>query len=403
MRNMRSVDADSAAIAEIIRYVASRSGSNLSAVQQDRLRRAISKRLAKESDEALLAELRAPGGARALLELMSATAVHKTDLFRDEEQLSSIQTDILRPMIHQKREIQIWSAGCATGEEVATMLVLLGELGVHSGSCVIGTDLSENALATARLFQFSSEAMRRVPSPLIHRWFRPIGSRWALDDELRGRARFVQHNLVDRPFPNGQGGAPFDLILCRNVLIYFSEEATISVLDGFSRALRDGGVLIQAATEPILRSVSGLEVRKFGAAYAYVKTPRTLLETSAASPAVFPAALNGVPSPIPALPDDEGVRLFEVVLDWAAEGQSRDDTEAGLRKVTCLAPNLAAARYMLGRLLEHRGAMADAAREYQRAHVLLVNGTAIDCAFFMNNERLVDACRNALARLGEVP
>ena len=99
-------------------------------------------------------------------------------------------------------------------------------------------------------------------------------------------------------------------------------------------------------------------------------------------------------------PEEEGRRLFELVLDWAAAGQPDDETEAGLRKALYLAPELAAARYLLGLLLEQKKARADAASEYRRALALLESGKAMPSAFFLNNERLRAACEIALRRLG---
>lgn len=102
-------------------------------------------------------------------------------------------------------------------------------------------------------------------------------------------------------------------------------------------------------------------------------------------------------------PEDEGRALFELVLQWAAAGESDSETEAGLRKALYLAPDLAAARYMLGLLLEHRTARADAASEYRRALSALDSGRARATPFFLNSERLKQACHVALRRVGFQP
>ena len=97
-------------------------------------------------------------------------------------------------------------------------------------------------------------------------------------------------------------------------------------------------------------------------------------------------------------PEEEGRKLFELVLEWAATGEDHPETEAGLRKALYLAPQLAAARYLLGLILERRGALPDAASEYRRALAMLEAGRAMPSAFFLNNERLKQACKLALAR-----
>jgi len=105
-------------------------------------------------------------------------------------------------------------------------------------------------------------------------------------------------------------------------------------------------------------------------------------------------------NPIVLPPEEEGRKLFDLVLEWAAAGEDDRETEAGLRKALYLAPRLAAARYLLGLILERRGQIPDAANEYRRAAALLDAGTAASSAFFLNNERLRAACRVALTRLG---
>jgi chemotaxis protein methyltransferase CheR len=102
---------------------------------------------------------------------------------------------------------------------------------------------------------------------------------------------------------------------------------------------------------------------------------------------------------VPASPVEEGEALFSLVLEWAATGQGDAQTEAGLRKALYLSPELAAARYCLGLLLEQRGLRADALTEYRRALAVLDSGRARATPFFLNPERLAVACRGAIARL----
>lgn len=99
-------------------------------------------------------------------------------------------------------------------------------------------------------------------------------------------------------------------------------------------------------------------------------------------------------------PELEGERLFELVLQWSAEGQADVETEAGLRRALYLCPELPAARYCLGLILERRGARSDAQTEYRRALTVLDSGRSRPTPFFLNPARLTAACRQALSRLG---
>src|SRR4051812_39063795 len=159
-------------ISPVAAYVAERTGSSLSVQQVARLSAIVNARLESIPEGAYLAHLRSPAGASELAELMSAIAVHKTDLFRDEVQLRAFEHAVLRPLARaSSRPLHVWSAGCATGEEVATLLILLAEAGAHAQSTVTGTDISEPALRQARDLAFQPPSLRRVPEHIRQRYF----------------------------------------------------------------------------------------------------------------------------------------------------------------------------------------------------------------------------------------
>jgi len=165
-------------VSAVCAYVASRTGSSLSPQQHARLAALIEARRSGRTDEALLQHLQRPAGAADLADLMSTISVHKTDLFRDEVQLNAFREHVLRPLARAStRPLCLWSAGCATGEEVATLLILLEEVGAHSRSTVLGTDISETALRQARELCFHPTLLRQVPEELRARYFRsgPLG------------------------------------------------------------------------------------------------------------------------------------------------------------------------------------------------------------------------------------
>jgi chemotaxis protein methyltransferase CheR len=409
----------------IIAFAARRCGTSLSRQQRERLERAIAARLGDRTPEAYLAHLQLPQGAFDLAELLSVVSVHKTDLFRDEQQLEALKVHVLSKLAGQARPLKVWSAGCATGEEVATLLVLLAEAGAHPESTVLGTDISGAALERARQLTFDAGMMKRVPKELVARYFvrshsqgGPAEATWSLAPSLARRARFQVHNLMDTPYPIPDGRAEFDVIVCRNVLIYFTPESTDAVVSRLAERLDAGGTLVLSAAEPILKPVVGLHTQRHGNVFFYGKgspPPSEDLKVpprpSSPSPPPRPSAPVGVSAPprtmsveIPAVPPppaEEGQKLFELVMEWAAAGtQSDAEAEAGLRKALYLAPELAAARYLLGLLLEHRGAKADSASEYRRALAMLESGKATVTAFYLNHERLKGACQIALKRLG---
>lgn len=404
-------------------WVAQRTGTSLSRQQLHRLNAAIEQRRGKRGEGEYLHFLQSVRGTLELVELMSVISVHKTDLFRDEGQLEVVREQVLVPLAAQRRPLSVWSAGCASGEEVATLLILLAEVGAHAASTVLGTDISERVLSSARSLAFSSEVLRRVPEPLRAKYFlpRPDGQ-FELQRTLAARADFRRHNLMDLPYPLPAASLSFDLIFCRNVLIYFSAEAFEHVVSHLVDRLAPNGVLVLSAAEPLLKARADLELKRFASSFLYVKREKPVPVRPSAPPAPrlsapaprppssaparpsAPLAFAGRPAtqelPLITDPKEEGVALFHLVLEWAAAGEPDAETEAGLRKCLYLVPELACARYLLGKLLEQRAANADAAAEYRRALQSLQSGNVRAAPFFLNNERLFVVCQAALERLG---
>jgi chemotaxis protein methyltransferase CheR len=226
------------------------------------------------TEQQYLLHLQSAAGAAELAELVSVVVVHKTDLFRDEVQLASFRGQVLEPLVARAagRPLRLWSAGCATGEEVATLLIMLEEAGADPGSTVLGTDISEPALNRARSLSFHAEQVRRLPAHIRERYFTPDGARALLVPELRERANFQLHNLMETPYPVA-GGEGFDVIFCRNVLIYFTPKAFDHVVLTLAERLAMEGTLVLSAAEPLLHAPPSLRIIRGEHAFFYVRTP----------------------------------------------------------------------------------------------------------------------------------
>lgn len=389
----------------LLQFVAQRTGTRLSRQQRERLESELGHQVASGAEQTYLARLQSREGALELARLLAVVSVHKTDLFRDELQLGALETHVLRPLVSTGRPLALWSAGCSSGEEVATLLMLLAEAGAHPESTVLGSDLSDAVLGQAKKLTFSAEVLKRVPMGFLARYFRD----GTLLPSLAAKARFVQHNLMDRPYPFANDRELFDVIVCRNVLIYFTAEAVRETVNSFVERLRPGGVLVLSTAEPLLEPVRELSTLRLPGAFFYRRDDGSTEPPPQPAPPVKPPRPSApkVPSrpavtgevPVVLTPEEEGRKLFELILEWAATGEDHPETEGGLRKALYLAPQLASARYLLGLILERRGAAADAASEYRRALNILEAGKALPSAFFLNNERLKQACKVALQRV----
>ncbi|MFT3837291.1 MAG: CheR family methyltransferase [Myxococcaceae bacterium] len=195
---------------KVCQYVADRMGAQLSAQQRSRLETAIFAKIGARTEDDYLRHLSTFAGAAELSELMGTLLVHRTEVYRDVRQLETMQAKVLPRLLAKQQKLNVWSAGCATGEEVATLLIMLAEAGAAAESLVLGSDASQGALHLAQTFTYSAEAMKHAPGPLKSRYFREDNGRFQLVGQLAARSRFVRHNLMDFPYPLPDGGGGFD-------------------------------------------------------------------------------------------------------------------------------------------------------------------------------------------------
>ena len=171
--------------------------------------------------------------------------------FRDKGQFTLLRDRILPELIKANRErrtLRLWSAGCSTGEEPHSLAMLVDQLLPQRNGwniCILGTDIKEAALEEARLGVYSPWSFRLVEPDLQQRYFKEQQTDYKLDARIRSMVTFRQGNLFKDQFPNTAAGFyDMDLILCRNVFIYFEWTAVSVVIDKFAGTLRDGGYLM---------------------------------------------------------------------------------------------------------------------------------------------------------------
>jgi len=175
-------------------------------------------------------------------------AINVSELFRNAEKWREMQDVILPELRKQTPRLKVWSAGCSYGAEAYTLAMILDSHfpGTHQ---ITGSDIDEAALSQARRGEFSDADVRNVPPALKAAYLRQEGSVWTAETTLRRYVTFKTGNLLRDTFESG-----FDLIMCRNVVIYFTEPAKEALYTKFFRALRPGGYLFVGSTERIFNS-----------------------------------------------------------------------------------------------------------------------------------------------------
>ncbi len=194
-----------------------------------------------------------PKGHEELESAIDLLVPHETYFFREATQLEAFTRELLPRIVAKSRgrtSLTVWSAGCSTGEEPYTLSMLLDEVAAAQGweIDVLGTDLSRRALATARHAEYGQAALRSTTEAQKHRFFDPVEKgHLRVKERYRQRVRFGQLNLLDRA---GAELLPkFDVVFCRNVLIYFDPPTRKRVVDLFFDRLKEGGTLLLGHSE----------------------------------------------------------------------------------------------------------------------------------------------------------
>jgi chemotaxis protein methyltransferase CheR len=209
------------------------------------------------------------GARHALLDELT---VGESYFFREGAQFEFIRRTVLPDLLARRpgSPIRIWSAGCAVGEEPYTLAMVMRAQGLTGRVTIVGTDVSRRRLAAARRGRYSRWALRTTPPEMIAAYFRPEGNGYVLAPEIREAVEFRVLNLAQDTWPSAASGIQdFDLVLCRNVLIYFSDAMVRSVVTRMVAALAPGGWLCLGASDPALFDVGPCETFTTGAGLAH--------------------------------------------------------------------------------------------------------------------------------------
>lgn len=181
-------------------------------------------------------------------EFINYMTINVSEFYRNPEQWKVVQTQIFPDVIKKKGKIKIWSAACSTGEEPYTLTMILSQFLPLSKINITATDIDKEAMEKAKRGVYAKTSVKSVPKEIVSKYFTETPEKMLkISDEIKKCVSFKHHNLLKDPY-----GDSYDLIVCRNVMIYFTEEAKAEIYRKFSNALAKDGVLFVGSTEQII-------------------------------------------------------------------------------------------------------------------------------------------------------
>ncbi len=212
--------------------------------------------------------------------LIANVTVGESYFFRDKGQMEFLRTGWLPQLVARGKglpgSVRVWSAGCSHGQEIYSLAIMLHE-GVPARAQwnlqLHATDINAEALTVAVAARYSSWSFRSTPEAICKRYFSPVNNEFQLREEISSMVNFSYLNLVEDEFPTITGGLhSMDLILCRNVFIYFDAATVEAVMRKFARCLAPGGVLMLGGADMVNVDIEGLEMQRAGGVFYYRRT-----------------------------------------------------------------------------------------------------------------------------------
>jgi len=173
--------------------------------------------------------------------------INVSEFFRTPDKFGKLETDVIPDLMKRSSKLNIWSAGCSIGAEPYSLAMILKDLSPTQRHRILATDLDIEILDKAKAGIYSENEIKAMSEDRKKRYFTLEGEKYAVSEDIKKCIEFKRHNLLKDNFETG-----FDLILCRNVVIYFTEEAKDQLYANFFKALKPGGILFVGATEAIL-------------------------------------------------------------------------------------------------------------------------------------------------------
>ena len=221
---------------------------NLSYYKEKQMKRRIDSLIKKNGYELYADYVKALKANEVLFnEFINYLTINVSEFYRNPEQWEVLHKEIFPMLLKKSRKLKIWSAACSTGDEPYTLVMVLNNYLPLDEIKIIASDIDKEALRKAKAGIYTEKSLEKLPKAYLDKYFIKSKDLYTVKDEIKNRVEFMQHNMLKEPYPTG-----CDLIVCRNVLIYFTEEAKSQIYVQFNKSLRSEGILFVGSTEQII-------------------------------------------------------------------------------------------------------------------------------------------------------
>lgn len=395
------------AVEEVGRLLSRRVGLRLDPAIRGRLARAVRDEAERLGEDQATYGQRLESDPERLQDLLNRVTVQETSFFRDQGQFEALVAHVLPALREEGRRVDIWSAGCANGQEPYSLAMVLAESGIADWH-VIASDLSTDAVARTRAARYRERELRGISPERRARHLVRVaaGDEWEIAAQLRDRVTTVRHNLAAEPPPFAVGRC--HVVFCRNVLIYFGHDDLIAFLHRLATYLPASAHLFLGYSESLWQVTDRFHLVRLGDAFAYRPSLPDGRAATHRAPTSGPAVPRRATPPTPATPANAPVpkgagraaaappapQPTAVVLMAEGEAALGRGDHAGavtaFRKAAFIDPDHPIAHLNLGVALEVMGDAAAARRAYAAARAALARCDSAEVESTLEGYRLED-------------
>ncbi len=222
---------------------------DLDAYKEKQMKRRIDTLIQKHKIEGYDAYVQALRSDKALFdEFVNYITINVSEFYRNPDQWKLLDEKVIPDLIQKfGKNLKVWSAACSTGDEPYSLVMALSRHVPLNQIKIFATDLDKTVIAKAKVGLYAEKSLAGVPIDFKKKYFTKVGASYKISDEIKARVEFKEHNLIKDMYATG-----YHMIVCRNVLIYFTEEAKAEVFRKFYKSLAPGGALFIGSTEQII-------------------------------------------------------------------------------------------------------------------------------------------------------